>query len=146
MRDAFGNERSLSEIKDWRIPGIWWIQNGDALELSDSRHIPGFSSLDDRYWARLAKIAQDWRAESRMREMGDLIAASHLQLGLSQERNKTKLEALLKKSFYIIKRICDVPETEIRLDDLKLPIDRSRRMAKGALAHLASHSEDWWQR
>ncbi len=143
MRDAFGNERSLSEIKDWRIPGIWWIQNGDALELSESRHIPGFSSLDDRYWARLAKIAQDWRAESRVREIGDLIAASHLQLGLSQERNKTKLETLLKKSFHIIKRICDVPETEIRLDDLKLPIDRSRRMAKGALAHLASHSEDW---
>jgi hypothetical protein len=143
MRDAFGNEVTDLEIEKWRIPGLWWIQVDETPDLSENRSVPGVRQLDDRYWGRIAKISDDWRQERNAREINTTIDASHLQLGLTKERVTTELESTLKKVFPILEWICELPETEIRLEDLKLPVDRSRRMAKGALAHLASHSEDW---
>ncbi len=143
MRDAFGREISNSEISNWRIPGLWWIEEGDDHEISESRSVPGVEQLDDRYWGRIAKIADDWREEQFIRQIGEPIKSSHLLLGLSQERVTSELEILLRKNFKILEWICELPETEIRQEDLKQPIDRSRRMAKRALADLASHSEDW---
>lgn len=143
MRDVFGHEVSISEIEEWRITGLWWLETGDELVGSESREIPGFKQLDDRYWGRIAKLADDWRMEVKTRKVGDPIASSHLQLGLSRERVTSELEILLEKKFFVLEAICEQPESEIRLEDLKMPVDRSRRMAKGALAYLAAHSEDW---
>lgn len=143
MRDAFGREISNADVENWRIPGLWWLEEGGDHEISESRTVPGVTQLDDRYWGRIAKIASDWRIESQERHIGDSITSSHLQLGLSQERVTSELEVLLRNNFKILEWICELPETEIRLEDLKQPIDRSRRMAKRALADLASHSEDW---
>lgn len=143
MRDAFGNEVTELEIENWRIPGLWWVEAAENPDLSENRSVPGVRQLDERYWGRIAKITADWRNELGNRSVGDPVEASHLQLGLTKERVTSELETILRRIFPILKRICELPETEIRLEDLKLPVDRSRRMAKGALAHLASHSEDW---
>ena len=143
MRDVFGHEVSVSEIEDWRITGLWWLETGDELVVSESREIPGFKQLDDRYWGRIAKLADDWRMEVEARKVGDPIASSHLQLGLSHERVTSELEILLQEKLFVLEAICEQPESEIRLEDMKMPVDRSRRMAKGALAYLAAHSEDW---
>ena len=143
MRDAFGNEVADLEIESWRIPGLWWTHVDENLDLSENRFVPGVRQLDERYWGRIAKITDDWRKELTSRSIGEPVRASHLQLGLTIERVTSELESVLKRIFPILEWICELPETEIRLEDLKLPVDRSRRMAKGALAHLASHSEDW---
>lgn len=143
MRNAFGGVVNSSEISNWRIPGLWWLGETDILDISEDREIPGVSQLDDRYWGRISKIALDWSRETRTRIIGTPIESSHLQLGLSEERVTTQLEFLLREKFPVLEWICESPEVEVRLEELKLPIDRSRRISKGAIANLASHSEDW---
>lgn len=143
MRNAFGGVVNLSEISNWRIPGLWWLGENDILDISEDREIPGVSQLDDRYWGRISKIALDWSRETRTRIIGTPVESSHLQLGLTEERFTTQLEFLLREKFSVLEWICESPEVEVRLEELKLPIDRSRRITKGALTNLASHSEDW---
>jgi hypothetical protein len=143
MRDPFGDRVSDVVVSEWKIPGLWRLEPGDQADFSRDRPVTGISQLEDLYWNRISKISSDWRREKSIRRLTTAIKTSHLQIGDAEERVKSALELALKEKFRELEWICEVPETEIRLEDEVLPIDKSRRMAKGALPYLASHSEDW---
>jgi hypothetical protein len=143
MLDPFGAQVSEETVAGWKVPGLWRLEEEDHVDFSRDRQIPGVSQLEELYWNRISKISSDWLLEKTGREIGATIATSHLQIGNAKERAKSALEIALNEKFRELEWICEVPETEIRLEDEVLPIDRSRRMAKNALSYLASHSEDW---
>ena len=143
MRDPFGVQVSEEFVSEWMLPGLWRLEEDDKVDFSRNRPVPGIFQLEDLYWNRISKISPDWRREKSIRELTATIKTSHLQVGDAEERMKSALELALKEKFHELEWICEVPETEIRLEDEVLPIDKSRRMAKGALPYLASHSEDW---
>lgn len=142
--DPFGDQ--LDAAFGARFPGAGRPGPGQPHILIHLGSVPaGIAPLADDYWDRIHDIADDFRAELSARLEGAAlpIPTRHLRLSTEHDSLITELESELLERLSIIEWLCDSPHTELRFDSAVTPIDRSRRAARAAVAHLASHSEDW---
>jgi hypothetical protein len=128
-------------------------QLGLAREIIDGEIGPrstpppskGVRELANVYWHRIHDAAEELRSDLAARATSGehKLAARHLRLAMSSDSEVSQLEDELVEVLDVIEWLCISPHVELRFETERTQIDRSRRVARGAIPYLASHSEDW---
>ncbi|WP_342597721.1 hypothetical protein VKI21_07285 [Cyanobacterium aponinum UTEX 3222] len=153
------NESDNLKVNDVLIPSnlrfYLWVNNSNNIHLfSDSRtqnlgniKIPKWQIASDilresiayfYYQSHNLNINQDnWKNWLNLSPLvPEINAKIHLQT----------LEIDLQKQWGHLENVCRRPRTYLKMETEKLAISRAKKIANGAIEHLASHSEDWYRR
>jgi hypothetical protein len=154
------------------VPGRWWLPSCPAgavmngIEVADGdrvvpRHDRSWSLQCDRLARRDGEFSQrvigssaDTDALSQMNEQfearlasravwDDWVAASPLAPRLDDYLRIRTFDEILEENLVFLETVCASPRTHLKVESDLVPTARARRVARQAIARLASHREDW---
>jgi len=162
--DRFTGEQ-LAELPDQIVPGRYWAE---STGLNFNRHTADFSGVlvdDGAQRCQLGGRVHSFLLP-RKEEIADIEllvnAIKTLDAGIQEDTtelasplmplkiidDQSHLQAFEKKLLDVVNaghlhKISQQPRLDMHYDDQVTDIARARRLSKGALVHLASHSECW---
>ncbi|MBX3368582.1 MAG: hypothetical protein KF912_14835 [Phycisphaeraceae bacterium] len=154
------------------VPGRWWwpscpagaVMNG--IEVADGdRVVPRrdrswslqcdrLARRDGEFSQRVIASSADTDALSQMNEQfearlasravwDDWVAASPLAPRLDDYLRIRTFDEILEENLVFLETVCATPRTHLKVESDLVPTARARRVARQAIARLASHREDW---
>jgi hypothetical protein len=154
------------------VPGRWWLPSCptgavmNGIEVADgARVVPrrdrSWSLQCDRFARRDGEFSQcviassaDTDALSQMNGQfeamlasravwDEWVAASPLAPRLDDYLRIRTFDEILEENLVFLETVCATPRTHLKVESDLVPTARARRVARQAIARLASHREDW---
>jgi hypothetical protein len=154
------------------VPGRWWLPSCPAgavmngIEAADGdRVVPRrdrswslqcdrLARRDGEFSQRVIASSADTDALSQMNEQfearlasravwDDWVAASPLAPRLDDYLRIRRFDEILEENLVFLETVCAAPRTHLKVESDLVPTARARRVARQAIARLASHREDW---
>lgn len=154
------------------VPGRWWLPSCPAgavmngIEVADGdRVVPRrdrswslqcdrLARRDGEFSQRVIASSADTDALSQMNEQfearlasravwDDWVASSPLAPRLDDYLRIRTFDEILEENLVFLETVCATPRTHLKVESDLVPTARARRVARQAIARLASHREDW---
>jgi hypothetical protein len=132
-----------------------WVDNSNNIHLFNDSQAQNLSNIKIHKWQIYSDILREsiayfYHQSNNLNinedNWGNWLNLSPLVPEINAKIHLQPLEIDLQNQWGHLENVCRRPRTYLKMETEKLAISRAKKIANGAMEHLASHSEDWYGR